>query len=122
MTRHSSFSIIIPAYNEKQGIRQTVLEIHKVFRNLGYKFEIIIVNDGSSDGTKEVLDLLCLEFIEVKVLDLQHNYGKGHAVKEGAAYSEGDYVVFMDADLDIHPSQIKCTLEMFKSKKSDNNL
>jgi glycosyltransferase involved in cell wall biosynthesis len=119
MTNSSSFSIIVPAYNEQDGIRESVSEIYKVFSKLGHPFEIIIVNDGSTDDTAGAIAALSAEFVNVQTVTLQKNYGKGYAIREGAAQAGGDYVVFMDADLDIHPRQMDRILELLKRKGCD---
>jgi len=119
MTRNSSFSIIVPAYNEEQSIRDTVMEIRKAFLRLGHDFEILIVDDGSTDFTADIINTLGNDFPEVKPVHLNHNYGKGYAIRKGVARADGDYIVFMDADLDIHPAQIDRVLKKFRADLYD---
>ncbi|RJQ56550.1 MAG: glycosyltransferase [Desulfobacteraceae bacterium] len=119
MTRNSRFSIIVPAYNEEQSIRDTVLEIRRVFLKLEHPFEIIIVNDGSTDFTADIINTLANDLPEVKTVQLDHNYGKGYAIRKGVARADGDYIVFMDADLDIHPAQIDRVLNEFRADLYD---
>ena len=119
MTRNSRFSIIVPAYNEEQSIRDTVMEIRKAFLRLGHDFEILIVDDGSTDFTADIINTLGNDFPEVKPVHLNHNYGKGYAIRNGVARANGDYIVFMDADLDIHPAQIDRVLKKFRAELSD---
>lgn len=119
MTKDSKFSIIVPAYNEAQSIEKTISEIRNTFLKIGNSFEIIVVNDGSTDITGMVIDRLTQAHQEVEALHVRQNHGKGYAVQEGVAVSSGDYVVFMDADLDIHPAQIAGVLEMFKQDNCD---
>ena len=119
MTRNSRFSIIVPAYNEEQSIRDTVMEIRKAFLRLGHDFEVIIVNDGSTDFTADIIDTLGNDIPEVKPVHLNQNYGKGYAIRKGVARADGDYIVFMDADLDIHPAQIDHVLKNFRADLYD---
>ena len=118
MTINPTFSVIVPAYNEEHGVRQAVTEIHKTFSRLGHHFEIIIVDDGSTDKTNQVLKDLVRIYREVTLVPLPGNRGKGYAIRKGVANSSGDYVVFMDADLDIHPSQARI-LDMFRNERCD---
>jgi glycosyltransferase involved in cell wall biosynthesis len=118
LTINPTFSVIVPAYNEEHGVRQAVTEIHKTFSRLGHHFEIIIVDDGSTDKTNLVLKDLARIYREVALVPLPGNRGKGYAIREGVANSSGNYVVFMDADLDIHPSQAR-VLDMFRNERCD---
>ncbi|MDD3207661.1 MAG: glycosyltransferase [Bacilli bacterium] len=91
-------TIVVPCYNEGKKIRynleQKVLPFLKE-RNIN--FEVILVNDGSKDNTKELFNVLILE--NVLALGYDDNRGKGGAVKFGIEQATGDYVLFMDADL-----------------------
>ena len=88
-------SIVIPCYNESKDIKKNTLMVQEYLRNLKIDYELILVNDGSKDKTKEVI-----ESIEgIKALSYDVNRGKGGAVKYGIESATGDYVLFMDADL-----------------------
>ena len=91
-------SVVIPAYNEEEQIESTVESVTAYFRRKGYKFELLIVNDGSTDSTLERVRGLEKRLPEVRVVDLGKNYGKGYAVKEGMAHAHFAYSLFMDAD------------------------
>jgi|SRR3989344_205782 len=93
------FSIIIPTFNEEKRIEDTVREIYKYFAKRGKDFEIIVVDDGSSDGTVGFLVNLKKEFKNLKILVQGKNYGKGWAVKRGVLASKGKYILTKDADL-----------------------
>jgi glycosyltransferase involved in cell wall biosynthesis len=99
------FSVIVPAYNEEICLCAAVKEIFDVFEKLQVPYEIILVNDGSTDRTGALIEELALRYPGVVPVQLQRNSGKGHAIKKGVSASSGRYVVFMDADLDIHPAQ-----------------
>ena len=85
-------SVVIPAYNEEKRLKNHVPDI--VTHLAGKSFEIIVVNDGSKDGTAQVAK----SFPSVRVIDLNPNRGKGCAVKAGMLAAQGRYVLFTDAD------------------------
>ncbi|MCX8082120.1 MAG: glycosyltransferase family 2 protein [bacterium] len=92
-------SIVIPAYNEERRLGNTLKEVHTYFRNLGLNFEIIVVDDGSKDGTVNVVKQFSIEHPEVKLRCHLKNKGKGAAVKTGVLSAEGKIILFTDADL-----------------------
>lgn len=94
-------SIVIPVFNEKSTIGEIVNQVRNV--DLGQiEKEIIIVDDCSTDGTREVLGLL--NYPECKIIYQDKNSGKGAALKAGFLYSSGDMIVVQDADLEYDPS------------------
>ncbi len=97
-------SVIIPAYNEEKRIKKTVLAIFSVLKSKTEDFEILVVNDGSSDQTAEVVKEL--ENSQIKLLSYEKNRGKGGAVTYGVAYALGESIVFIDADLPYPPEKI----------------
>lgn len=88
-------SVIIPCYNEENRIAPTLEEVRRYLLRRGIDSEIIVINDGSSDNTLEVLK----SFEKLKVLSWDENRGKGFAVKAGLEIARGDYVLITDADL-----------------------
>lgn len=88
-------SFIIPAYNEEYRIRTTLTMVLEYFATQNYSTEIIVVDDGSSDRTVEIVG----EFPEVKLLKQARNLGKGAAVRRGMLEAKGDFCLFSDADL-----------------------
>lgn len=91
-------SVIIPMYNEARKIQQTVSTTAKVLLELGYQFEILVINDGSNDDSPGRAGQMLLQFPQVRVYNNQINLGKGKAIKEGMLYAKFPYVLFMDAD------------------------
>ena len=91
-------SIVIPAYNEERRIGETLRAIDRYFDGKPLTRQIIVVNDGSSDNTAEVLDALRGEITDLIVISDSPNHGKGYAVKKGVEASRGEYILFADAD------------------------
>lgn len=104
-----TLSIIIPVYNEKSTILEILKQIEAVdLSNLGFEKEIIIVDDGSTDGTSELLKGLKDKY---KIISHSKNQGKGEAIRTGLKYASGHYTIIQDADLEYHPSDYKLLLE-----------
>lgn len=91
-------SVVIPAYNEQERLKRFVPGIVKFLEAKGQPFEIVVVNDGSRDGTAQVARQLSQEFPMLRLIDLQPNRGKGGAVKTGMLDARGEFVLFTDAD------------------------
>lgn len=90
-------SVVIPAYNEKERIENTLKRIIEYLTSKKYKYEIIVVNDGSLDDTVPVVRKFLTK--HVRIVENPGNMGKGYAVKNGVLNSRGDYILFSDADL-----------------------
>ncbi len=106
-------SVVIPVYNEIH----TIEEILRQVRALPLDLEIIIVDDGSTDGTREVLR--SLDAPVFKVFFHEHNLGKGGALNTGFAHTTGDIVIIQDADLEYHPDEIPMVIEPIVKGKAD---
>jgi len=94
-----AISVVVPAYNEENRLTPTILRIHDYLRDAGEPFEIIVVDDGSRDGTLAVARGLADRLPELRVLSYSENRGKGFAVRAGALQARGEAVLFTDADL-----------------------
>lgn len=96
-------SIVIPAFNEEFRILGTLGKIHKYFSNKGFDFEIIVVDDGSTDNTVKVIEgfkeRLSPDRHTIKIIKNGKNKGKGYSVRKGVLSAKGRYVLFSDADL-----------------------
>ena len=101
-------SIIIPCYNESKDIASNVRTVKEYLNSKCIDHELILVNDGSKDNTKEVIESL----EDVTALSYEVNRGKGGAVKYGIKHATGDYVLFMDADLSTEITAIEKGLEL----------
>jgi len=97
-------SIIVPVYNERATIAAVVDRLLTIA--LPAPREIIVVNDGSRDGTREALDALAACSGDLAIVHLDENRGKGHAVRRGFAQASGTIVAIQDADLELDPAQI----------------
>jgi len=107
-------SVIIPVYNE----RATILEVLKKVKSVPVEKEIIIIDDGSADGTKEILKEI-QETQDLKIIFKDKNEGKGAAIREGLKYVSGDVVVIQDADLEYDPMDWLKMLNIIQGEKAD---
>src|SRR5574343_227630 len=99
-------SIVIPAHNEEGNLSVIHERIKDVFQTLSqYDFEIIFVNDGSTDSTQQVIENLSSLNSEIKYIEFSRNFGHQPAVKAGIDNAFGDAVISMDADLQ-HPPEL----------------
>lgn len=91
-------SVIIPAYNEEKGIRDTVMDVSRYLSKQDYTFEIIVINDGSKDKTAEICEGLKSTIYNLKFIDNKKNQGKGTVVRQGMLSAGGKYRIYLDGD------------------------
>ena len=99
-------SIVVPAYNERESLRELCAWIAKVMAEHSFSYEVIIVDDGSTDGSWKEIRAIAAEDPQVHGLSFRRNYGKSAALYCGFERAEGDVVITMDADLQDSPDEI----------------
>ena len=92
-------SVIIPAFNEESSILQSIETLQNYFLKRGDRFELVVVDDGSSDKTLEIIRNLAQSNTHIRALTNGENRGKGYTVKHGVLESKGEFVLFTDVDL-----------------------
>ena len=100
-----SITVIIPVYNEVESLQELHIELSSVLSANDY-YELLFIDDGSSDGSIELLKELANTDDHIKVIQFYRNYGKAAALAEGFKMSTGDYIVTLDADLQDDPAEI----------------
>lgn len=110
----NKISIIIPYYNEKNTIN---LLLNKIQKFKKYPVEIIIINDGSDDGSREFLEKLDKE--NIKIIHHNKNYGKGRAIRTGFDNATGEIFLIQDADLEYSPEDYSILLRPFEEVDAD---
>ncbi|HOK79336.1 MAG TPA: glycosyltransferase family 2 protein [bacterium] len=108
-------SIIIPVYNEKATVAQIIQRVLEV----PLEKEIIIVDDGSTDGTTEIIEQLKGRHPEIKICFIKTNMGKGYAIRRGLQETTGDVVVIQDADLEYDPMDFLHLIKPIKEGRAD---
>jgi glycosyltransferase involved in cell wall biosynthesis len=104
-------SVVIPVYNERESVRPLSEELLRVLRGLGRRTEVLFVDDGSTDGTSEILADLASEEPEIAVVRLRRNFGKAEALMAGFREARGDAIVTIDGDLQDDPVEIPRLLD-----------
>ena len=108
-------SVVVPVYNEAETVGQVVAELLE----LPLRLEILLVDDGSTDGSSTVLAELARAHEQVTVLTQPANRGKGAAVRRGIGESSGDILLIQDADLEYSPSDIPTLIDPLVAGKAD---
>lgn len=102
-----SLSVVIPAYNVDDSVLSVISNISKILNSNGLSYEIIVVNDGSTDNTWQILQNAKKENYNLILLSYKQNKGKGYAVRKGILESKGKHVMYIDGDLDINTQVIR---------------
>ncbi len=110
-------SVVVPLYNEEESLLELSLWIEKVMKKNNFSFEIIFIDDGSSDSSWEKIENFSNEKDFIKGIKFRRNYGKSAALHCGFQEVKGDVVITMDADLQDSPEEIP---ELFKMIKKEN--
>lgn len=112
-------SIVIPIFNEEESVQELVEQIHSAMKKLNKQYEIIFVDDGSTDTTLSLLKEIQKKNKEVKIVAHRRNLGKSHALMHGFEKAEGEYIATLDADLQDNPEEILLLLSYLQDKNLD---
>ncbi len=104
-------SIVVPVYNEEENVPILYDRLKEVLEKIPYDYEIIFVDDGSIDRTREILEEIASKDKRVKVIEFARNFGQTSAMMAGMDYATGDVIVTMDGDLQNDPEDIPRLLE-----------
>ena len=112
-------SVVIPLFNEEESLAELYSWIESVMEKYGFSYEVIFVNDGSTDHSWDVIEELAKQSDHVHGIKFRRNYGKSPALYCGFAAAQGDVVITMDADLQDSPDEIPELYQMIKEQGYD---
>lgn len=104
-------SVVVPLYNEEGNIRELYRELHSVLHGKNFTYEILFINDGSSDGTGDIVEELIEQDPNITAVTFRKNFGQTAAMSAGFDYSRGKVIITMDGDLQNDPADIPKLLE-----------
>ena len=110
-------SIVVPAFNEAQRIGESIKKIDAFVRSSPLSFELIVVDDGSADGTADVV--MSTQTKGLQLLRNHRNHGKGYTVRQGVLSASGEYVLFTDADLSAPIEELTKLLDVAQKEGAD---
>lgn len=112
-------SVVIPLYNEEESLPELVAWIDRVMQTNDFEYEVILVDDGSTDSSWKVISSLKQEFPQLMGIKFRRNYGKSAALNVGFAATQGDVVITMDADLQDSPDEIPTLYDRIINQGAD---
>ena len=112
-------SVIVPLFNEVESLPELTSWIDKVMASHDFSYEIILIDDGSTDGSWDLIEQLCQQNPSIKGIKFRRNYGKSAGLYCGFEQAEGDVVITMDADLQDNPEEIPELYRMITEEKYD---
>lgn len=116
---NEKISVIIPVYNEEDILLHNIREVKRTLDGLGCKYEIVVIDDGSYDDSFKILKKCKNEIDNLIIRKNTKNFGKGRALKKAFKYISGELIIWLDADLDLHPFQIKTLYDIMVLDKAD---
>lgn len=115
----SELSVFLPAYNEEKHVKETTIKVKKVLSKVASKWEILIINDGSKDKTKDISQKLQTSDKRIKLINHEINRGYGAALKSGLYNSRYNWIAFIDIDGQFDFAEINRLIEKEKESKAD---
>ena len=113
------FSAVVPVYNELESLPELVLQLESVFKKINKTFEIVFVDDGSNDGSLELMQKMAREKKNIRIFSFRKNLGKANALSLGFNKAEGEYILTLDADLQDDPTNLPSMLQKLKEDNLD---
>ncbi|MCR5837576.1 MAG: glycosyltransferase family 2 protein [Lachnospiraceae bacterium] len=113
-------SVVVPCYNEEEALPLFIKELKRIVKDIPVDTEVVLVNDGSADGTYELMKKLAKEDSRIKYISFSRNFGKEGAIYAGLMNSSGDYVVIMDADMQDKPDLLGEMYRIIKEEGYDS--
>ena len=112
-------SVVVPLLNEEESLPELLAEVDAVMREHGYSWEMVMIDDGSTDGSWKVIAQLQKQYPQIRALRFRRNYGKSPALHVGFQHTRGDIVITMDADLQDRPKHIPEFVRMIREQGFD---
>ncbi len=112
-------SVVVPLFNEKESLPELTAWIDRIMKTAGYSYEVLLIDDGSRDGSWAVIEALAAGNHAVKGIRFRRNYGKSAALNVGFQHASGQVVITMDADLQDSPDEIPGLYKMIKKEGFD---
>ena len=114
-----NISVVIPLLNEEKSIKELYLWIAKVMQANSFSYEVIFIDDGSTDTSWSIIDSLHKQHSQIKAIQFLRNFGKSQALHAGFAMAQGDVIITMDADLQDNPEEIPLLYNMILNQGYD---
>ena len=114
-----NISVVIPLLNEEESIKELYLWIAKVMQANSFSYEVIFIDDGSTDTSWSIIDSLHKQHPQIKAIQFLRNFGKSQALHAGFAMAQGDVIITMDADLQDNPQEIPQLYNMILNQGYD---
>lgn len=117
--KKKEISVVIPAFNEAQNLENLTFQLQNTFEKSKYKdlYEIVIINDGSTDNSEEIGKYICNKYRNLTFLNLKENIGKAYSLDTGIYFSQGKIIATMDADLQYKPEDLVRMIDLIYLNK-----
>ena len=112
-------SVVVPLLNESESLPELAKWIDKVMHTHNFTYELIMIDDGSTDNSWEIITQLATQYPHTHGIGFSKNFGKSQALHAGFKIAQGDFVVTMDADLQDSPEEIMPMIAQLKEQKLD---